>query len=330
MASPSTLTCSSTKRLYKMIPFLVRKKSKPDVKKPTSPPLSPTANNYPKFPTSPTTPSPTAVISGEKKLKKTRRISQAIGDVIVPSPQVTVGPDGKPTSFAQTYSPTKIAFVVPERRKLSRNATATAGPASVIRSQHYPPRHTVASDSTLPVGDLTSIPSNSGFRPHTPPLVSESGHSAVSCAPSEMQSNCSSTRPVIGPMLRPRKQPSFTKLNAASTENIPMDTDECRSLRTKRRRRSMKRRMSLDLSALSQSIASATNTPTSASKPASVKRSRSLWASKLPEGYNSDALEGVMEDSFARSASPFTEKERTMNVRRAKKMAQVCFLAVAF
>lgn len=181
---------------------------------------------------------------------------------------------------------------------------------------------------TRHLGD--DVPPEILFRAASPPPLRTSSSPLPSLYPLE---------PMTAPL--DRTFPSAAISPVLNTQTLPRRSA---SLRRKRGKEPVGRRLSLDLKALHGTSTSLTGVvgprPSTSSEKLeksdkrTMKRTRSMWVRKVfPEG---DKMEnGISKNEFEspiRESSdtstpkdPMSERDRIANVKRAKKMTQVCF-----
>ncbi|KAI0936230.1 hypothetical protein AcV5_004421 [Taiwanofungus camphoratus] len=217
--------------------------------------------------------------------------------------------DDSPLSDAPTHNPIgDNRAVSPESKPISRDRCDSSGssprkPQQSPRPIKPPPRaHLMRkhSDAALPEALLRAAPPAS--RP------SSRGSRAASTAPPP------SPRLLPPPSPEPRRRiPSPVPGHLIDSVALPRRTSSLR--RIKGTRPPAKRRLSLDLRAFAAE-------PT---KGATLRKSRSLWMAKRApeERVLEETAEAWVDGETARLGEPMSEKQRALNVRRAKKMMQV-------
>lgn len=197
------------------------------------------------------------------------------------------------------------------RRKLIRSASASATMAQQRVRSYVAPRPTLP---PMPTRKLKALRyERVGSVSHPTKTLRRSG-SAGSVSNSHVAADVP-VPPLPTELHSGVTQESLTSLVATdAAKSTPTLTDTPRPNSKKH-----KNRMSLDLSSLTTPLLPSPNhTPTSSS-PVSrgVKRSRSLWTPKT------ESAGGFIAECNNKRA-PLSEKQRALNVKRARKMTQVC------
>ncbi|KZT30333.1 hypothetical protein NEOLEDRAFT_1125842 [Neolentinus lepideus HHB14362 ss-1] len=267
------------------------------------------------IPPLPAVPTPKVLDQKErmKLLKKARKLSKMLGDFAIPSAPPS------PNRDAQGFSVLQESGCSPRSPTLTDNLSRTS-------SRTY--------DARTPMGHGVmpfARPYTPSESPHTPSFPPRHSHDQPFTRPPAFIAQSSTQNLPTELVLRPSSPPG--KRNMSNTSSTS--------------RRKNKRRLSLDLSSLvnsGQSILS----PTMPEPPKSplyipgdisgpvIKRSRSLWSTKMSQTRNSEedmmpspsqAAEErhrIFQDlRSTRSGSLLSEKQRVLNVKRARKMAQL-------
>lgn len=334
---PSTNSNSSPERTVKnkrSMPSLSGTDSPADAKKPnqgspasknrrrSSTVLSDTATSFADYLRSTANPLPaTSDQETNSKVLQTMPPKKVRGLSEVLSQMTTLGPESPEiqdeeiedapelTAIKEVHN---LALTPSKVKRLSRSASASTGtqvqrvksfmlprpdlpamPTRKLRSPRYEKFATMAHASSF---DPNSPSSSS---PNTPPEP-EGPVSSHSGPPTH-------TDPDESIAIEPYNLDSPALSTPTSTDSSPATAQRLRE----------KRRMSYDFSSLTQPLISPPTPPFPTHK--GIKRSRSLWAQK-----SDSAADGLAPASSANGRTePMSERQRALNVKRARKMAQV-------